>query len=468
MAVIESGSELGRELHESTRRPRVGRSRMTLAALDAIAVLGAISVASTLTPDVDATAAAVVLLLASIVWLSRARLYQARFITLRTDEIRRIVDAGVRSAITVAMAEFLLDVPVDRRWLATTTVVGIVLLSTGREFVRRRFDARRAAGAMTRRVLLIGDNEESERFTRMFADEPRLGYEVVGRIDPDTGDEPHRLTTRVLAEARRSQAFGVIVLATAVGVRDSNRLARDLVEAGIHVELSSTLADISFDRLTVRPLGRYPVFYIEPRLRRGWRAAAKRTFDVVLAGAALLVAAPLLIAIALAVKLGSPGPVLFRQERVGKDGVPFQVLKFRTMVVDAEERLAELQAANEGAGPLFKMKHDPRVTRAGAVLRKTSLDELPQLWNVLRNEMSLVGPRPALQSEMQTWSEDLYGRLRVKPGITGMWQVSGRSSTTFEEYTRLDLYYVDNWSLVIDVSILARTIPAVLARSGAY
>ena len=144
------------------------------------------------------------------------------------------------------------------------------------------------------------------------------------------------------------------------------------------------------------------------------------------------------------------------------------VLKFRTMVVDAEELLADLSEDNEGAGPLFKMKDDPRVTRIGAFLRKTSLDELPQLWNVVRNEMSLVGPRPALRSEMAEWDDDLYARLRVKPGITGMWQVSGRSTTSFEEYTRLDLYYVDNWSLVVDLSILLRTIPAVLRSDGAY
>ena len=469
MAVIETSSNVGPELRWDTERPRAGRGRLQLVLLDACAILAGVIVASALRPPGGDTAAAIVALVgAYVVWLSRARLYQARFITRRSDELRRIVDAGARTTVTVAMVEFVADLAVDRIWLATTACATVVLLSVGRELVRRRFDARRASGLMSRRVLLIGDNAESKRFVDMFSEEPTLGYEVVGCIDPSEFGEPRRLTTHVLASARQNHAYGVIIAATAIDVQGSNRLIRDLVEDGIHVELSSTLADISFDRLTVRPLGRFPVVYIEPRLRNGWRALAKRLFDLAVAGALLAVAAPALAGIALAVKFGSPGPILFRQQRVGQDGEPFEVLKFRTMVVDAEERLAALMAENEGAGPLFKMKEDPRVTAAGRFLRKTSLDELPQLWNVIRNEMSLVGPRPALQAEMSEWSDDLYGRLRVKPGITGMWQVSGRSSTSFEEYTRLDLYYVDNWSLVVDVSILLRTIPAVVASRGAY
>lgn len=446
---------------------RSGRAKTFVA--DGAAIAGGLTVATALrSPGTDGVAAVAVMAVAYVVWLHRARLYRARFITRRSDEIRRIVNAGARTAITVVLANFVADLQVDRLWLALAAPITVVMLSFGRELIRRHFDAKRAAGHMSRRVLLIGDNHESAQFAQMFAEEPELGYEVVGAIDARTFDAPRRLTTHVLAAARQNDAYGVIVSATAIDVDGSNRLIRDLIEAGIHVELSSTLADISFDRLTVRPLGRYPVVYIEPRLRQGWRALAKRVFDVVVAGTALVVLAPLLAALALAIKLGSTGPVLFRQERVGQDGELFPVLKFRTMVVDAEALLEKLGAENEGAGPLFKMKEDPRVTRIGGFLRKTSLDELPQLWNVVRGEMSLVGPRPALQSEMKEWTEDLYGRLRVKPGITGMWQVSGRSSTTFEEYTRLDLYYVDNWSLVVDVSILARTIPAVIASRGAY
>jgi exopolysaccharide biosynthesis polyprenyl glycosylphosphotransferase len=217
----------------------------------------------------------------------------------------------------------------------------------------------------------------------------------------------------------------------------------------------------------VRPLGRFPVVYVEPVTRGGWRAAAKRAFDLVIAGVALIVAAPVLAVAAVVIKLDSRGPVLFRQVRVGQDSQPFPVLKLRTMVVDAEERLAELADANEADGPLFKMADDPRVTRVGRFLRASSIDELPQLWNVTRGHMSLVGPRPALPHETEEWDALLAQRLRVKPGITGMWQVSGRSDTSFEDYTRLDLYYVDNWSLATDLAILAKTVPVVLLRSGA-
>lgn len=416
----------------------------------------------------DGLGAVWVFLLAYTLWFSRARLYQSRFITRRTDEIRRIVDAGARTLATVVVVVYTFDLQVDRLWLLVTGLVTVVALSTEREIVRRRFAARRSSGRLSRRVLLIGDNTESARFASMFAQEPGLGYAVVGQIDPATAKDPNELTTMVLAAARADGAHGVIVATTAIDMQSSNRLVRDLVEAGIHVELSSTLADIASDRLTVRPLGQFPVVYIEPRRRHGWRASAKRLFDLSITTLALLALAPVFIVVSILIKLGSTGPVLFRQERVGRNSEPFKVLKFRTMVTNAEELLDELAEANEGSGPLFKMKDDPRVTKIGAFLRKTSLDELPQLWNVVRNEMSLVGPRPALREEMAEWHPDLYARLNVKPGITGMWQVSGRSTTTFEEYTRLDLYYVDNWSLVVDVAILAKTIPAVLSSDGAY
>ena len=196
-------------------------------------------------------------------------------------------------------------------------------------------------------------------------------------------------------------------------------------------------------------------------------AVATRTFDVTIAAIALVLTAPVVFISAIALKFDTRGPVLFRQTRVGRDSADFPVLKLRTMVTDAEDRLADLLASNEADGPLFKMKDDPRVTRVGRFLRATSIDELPQLWNVLRGDMSLVGPRPALPHETESWDALLAHRLRVKPGITGMWQVSGRSDSSFEDYTRLDLYYVDNWSLATDVAILARTVPAVLLRRGA-
>jgi lipopolysaccharide/colanic/teichoic acid biosynthesis glycosyltransferase len=199
----------------------------------------------------------------------------------------------------------------------------------------------------------------------------------------------------------------------------------------------------------------------------GWQAVAKRALDVLVSAIALLGVAPVLLVLLVAVRRDG-GPALFRQERVGKDGVRFTVLKLRTMVVDAESRVAELRDRNEADGPLFKLRDDPRVTPIGRFLRKTSLDELPQLLNVLRGEMSLVGPRPALPSEVDEWDAELHARLDVKPGITGRWQVSGRSDADFATYRRLDLSYVEEWSILVDLAILLRTIPTVLFARGAY
>jgi lipopolysaccharide/colanic/teichoic acid biosynthesis glycosyltransferase len=188
----------------------------------------------------------------------------------------------------------------------------------------------------------------------------------------------------------------------------------------------------------------------------------------VTASIAVIVTAPLMAVTAVLIKIDTRGPVLFRQRRIGKDGELFTIYKFRTMTVDAELRLAELEAENEADGPLFKIRNDPRTTRLGRWLRRFSIDELPQLWNVLRGEMSMVGPRPALPSEAAKWAPRLRQRLMVKPGLTGMWQVNGRSNTSFEQYERLDLYYVDNWSLITDLMIILRTIPILLRRKGAY
>ena len=274
-------------------------------------------------------------------------------------------------------------------------------------------------------------------------------------------------TSDVVDAILRSGGNTAILVTTGMTASTVNRLARDLHDRGLHVEMTSGLEDIAPGRLTVRSVGRYPVFYIEPTELSGWRAVAKRIFDVIVAGVILLVTLPMWIVISLAVKLTSRGPIFFRQVRAGRDGKPFVIYKFRTMVSGAHEMLADLTEQNESDGPLFKIKDDPRVTKVGAILRSYSLDEIPQVLNVLKGDMSIVGPRPALFSEMTGWSSEQHNRLRVKPGITGMWQVSGRSDLSFADYVRLDLYYVDNWSLASDLAILAKTIPTVMWRRGA-
>jgi exopolysaccharide biosynthesis polyprenyl glycosylphosphotransferase len=247
-----------------------------------------------------------------------------------------------------------------------------------------------------------------------------------------------------------------------------NRLTRRLTDAGYHVALSSSLRDIDLHRFRPQELDGRTLIYVEPTIRNGWRAIAKRAFDLAFASAMLVLTSPLLLLAAIAIKLESPGPVIFRQQRVGRDGTLFPMFKLRTMVVDAEARKADLADRNESDGPLFKMRDDPRITRVGRLLRKLSIDELPQFWNVARGEMSVVGPRPALPDEVAAWPPDVHDRLRVLPGITGMWQVSGRADTTFDEYKRLDLYYVDNWSLAHDVQIVAKTFSTVVLQRGAH
>jgi exopolysaccharide biosynthesis polyprenyl glycosylphosphotransferase len=402
----------------------------------------------------------------------RCRLYLSRFVGRSVDEFRRIVHATALGAMGVAVFAFATKTPLGRSW-ALIAVTGLgLMLTVERLLVRSGFKRLRERGRLLRSVVVVGSNSEGLALCQMFEQDPNLGYRVVGLVDDEPMGDARPLVLgpveRTLDIVRQARASGVVVAASALDLASTNRLVRELTEAGIHVELSSSLRDIASNRLIMRPLGRFPVVYVEPVRRGGWRSYAKRSFDLSIASVALVAAAPVLFICALAIKLDSPGPVVFKQERVGRNGRRFKVLKLRTMVVDAEAKLESIAHLNEADGPLFKVKDDPRITRVGRFLRKTSLDELPQLVNVLRNEMSMVGPRPALPREVLEWDEELRNRLRVRPGITGMWQVNGRSDTTFEDYQRLDLYYVDNWSLVTDVLIVLKTIPAVLFSRGAH
>jgi exopolysaccharide biosynthesis polyprenyl glycosylphosphotransferase len=400
------------------------------------------------------------------------RLYLSRFLSRGFDEFRRIVNACALAAMGIAVWAFAVKIDLPRSFVVLSFVLVSILVTTERTVLRHTFDSLRTHGHLLRPVVVVGSNTEGRALCAMFETDQSLGYRVVGVIDdepPPDSAYPWVVGTvdSTLDIVRQTGATGVVIAATALELGETNRLVRELTDAGIHVELSSSLRDIASNRLLVRPLGRFPVVYVEPVRRSGWHPVAKRCFDLVIASVVLVIAAPLLLVCAIAIKLDSPGPVIFRQARVGRSGRRFKVYKLRTMVTDAEERLADVIHLNEADGPLFKIGDDPRVTRVGRFLRSTSLDELPQLVNVLRNQMSMVGPRPALPHEVMRWDPELRNRLRVKPGITGMWQVNGRSDTSFEDYQRLDLYYVDNWSLLADLLIVLETIPVVLGRRGA-
>ncbi len=400
-------------------------------------------------------------------WMAAFRLYNARLATHRGEEFARIGRSGIRAMLMLAGVAAVSGVAIDLR--AATLLLGSTTMSVaaGREGLRAWFAKRRKAGHGLWASILVAGEAEGRQLREAIEADRSSPHTILDQLDPRHCAGAEELLTTVLGRSRKANARGVVVVESSLDRPTANSLVRGLLEAGLSVDLASNLSDISTDRLATRNLGPSVATWIEPRPREGWRGRAKRGFDLTITVSALLVLAPVFAAVALGVKLTSAGPVFFRQERVGRGGEPFDVLKFRSMVVNAEELLDELVADNEGDGPLFKMKADPRVTPIGRFIRKTSLDELPQLINVLRNEMSLVGPRPALKAEMAAWDAALHARLQVKPGITGMWQVSGRSGTSFAEYTRLDLYYVHNWSLLVDLSILFKTVPAVLKSDGA-
>jgi exopolysaccharide biosynthesis polyprenyl glycosylphosphotransferase len=261
----------------------------------------------------------------------------------------------------------------------------------------------------------------------------------------------------------------VIVAGELPGGRDAIQdLGWRLENSKTELILTSRLTDVAGPRIHMRPVDGLPMLHVDLPQYAGLNHTIKRGIDLALAGFAVLLLSPVLAAVALAVRLDSPGPVLFRQERIGVAGRSFTMFKFRSMVIDAEARLAALAAQNEGSGLLFKMRDDPRITKVGAFIRRYSLDELPQLFNVLNGSMSLIGPRPPLPREVVAYEGRVNRRLLIKPGITGLWQVSGRSNLSWEESVKLDLYYVENWSITTDFMILLKTVRAVLHSDGAY
>ena len=456
------------------------RRKLTLVSCDLGCVAVAMAVALVISNDsgrISLHRNVIAALLSMPCWLfifAQYRLYNSRSVAGRVEEVVRLAHAVVASAAVTALIGVALRWQLSRTWLLLATACCFVLLVAEREAFRRWFAHRRQNRKLLRPTVIVGDNTEAVAFARSLVDHPDLGYDVIGlvtvRTEPATGDaRPSTATTSdALEEILRSGGNTAILVTTGMSAWTANRLARELHDRGLHVEMTSGLEDIAPGRLTVRSVGRYPVFYIEPTELSGWRAVAKRIFDIIVAGGVLLVTLPMWLVISLAIKVTSRGPVFFRQERAGRDGTPFVIYKFRTMVADAHAMLPDLIDLNEGDGPLFKMREDPRVTKVGAIFRAYSLDEIPQVLNVLKGNMSVVGPRPALFSEMTAWSSEQHNRLRVKPGITGMWQVSGRSDLSFADYARLDLYYVDNWSLASDLAIVAKTIPTVMLRRGAY
>ncbi|SCF09016.1 Undecaprenyl-phosphate galactose phosphotransferase, WbaP/exopolysaccharide biosynthesis polyprenyl glycosylphosphotransferase [Micromonospora mirobrigensis] len=420
------------------------------------------------------------LVLAWLVSLRAMRCYDDRVLGYGAEEYRRVSAASLRLAGGVAIAGYIAEVGVSRGFLAYTFAIGTVGLEVARFGARKWLHRARSRGAgWSRKVLVVGDTAHVLELVHTLRREPYAGYQVVGACIPDAllAPVPQRLddvpvvgSFRGIPEA--ATAIGADTVAvTASGELTAARLRRlgwQLEGTGVDLVVAPALTDVAGPRIHTRPVAGLPLIHVEAPEFRGARKLVKGLVDRAAAALALLLLTPLIAVICLAIKLDSRGPVLFRQVRVGQGGREFGVFKFRTMVVNADALLAELAARNETDGLMFKMRDDPRVTRVGRLLRKWSLDELPQLVNVLLGQMSLVGPRPPLPSEVARYDGDVARRLLVKPGMTGLWQVSGRSDLSWEDGIRLDLYYVENWSLAADLTILWKTVGAVLQGRGAY
>ena len=328
-------------------------------------------------------------------------------------------------------------------------------------------------GIGVRRVVVVGGGGLGYLVMHVLTTEPGLGYELVGFVsddeEEDVGRFPRLASISELAGLVQEHRVDEVIVALPAG---SPRPITDIMEQchrnGLGFRVVPDLYELSLSRVDIEDLRGIPLVGVKPVSLGKLDYFLKRAFDLAIALALVIILAPLLALIAIAIKLDSSGPVLFRQIRLGRGDKPFPSYKFRSMKDNAEAEVGKLKKHNEATWPLFKMRNDPRITRVGRLLRRTSLDELPQFFNVIKGEMSLVGPRPPIPSEVETYKPWHRRRLEVAPGVTGLWQVSGRSDLPFDEMVMLDIYYIENWSLALDFSILLRTIPAVLSGRGAY
>jgi len=423
------------------------------------------------TPSVLITAAIIVF----VYWLENA--YHPERGRTFFDEFY-IVFRGTLTGIALMIVVVFLAMPnyYSRLIFVYTGIVILVLLGLSRVIERLIVAGRRKRGRGVDRVLIVGAGEVARSIMRAVVARPDLGYRIVGFVDDDPakaqtdiGRYPALGTTDGLSEAIKTHGVDeVIVTLPWNSYRKILTIMNQCQREGVAVRIVPDLFQMALGNVVVETLNGVPLLgFREPKLE-DWQVFFKRAVDLLLASLVLVLSSPLLLIIAIAIRLDSPGSVIFRQLRVGRNGGEFTVWKFRSMRTDAEAQVETLRTQNEASGPLFKIRNDPRRTRMGRFLRRTSLDELPQFWNVLRGDMSFIGPRPALPSEVQEYAPWYRRRLEISPGITGLWQVSGRSDLTFDEMVLLDIYYIENWSPFMDLRIALKTIPTVILGSGAY
>ncbi|MEV8370923.1 sugar transferase [Microbacterium sp. NPDC064584] len=403
-----------------------------------------------------------------------------RVVGTGATEYRRVVQATFLVFGLVALIAYVLDVPGLRLFLAFGLGMGIPLLVTVRWIARKWLVGQRKRGRMSRSVLLVGSLDTIATVASDVQRNPAAGFKVVGACTPSgvvAGTVPGTGIPVSGSLASLTQALDatgadtvIITSANEFSPAQVRELSWKLEPGQQHLVLAPSLTDIGGPRLHTRPVNGLPLIHVETPRYEGGKLYAKRLFDIVASGALILVLSPVLLGIAMVIRLSTPGTILFRQPRVGLKGSEFSMLKFRSMYEDAEDRLADLAhvGREEGNAVMFKMRDDPRVTPIGKFLRRYSLDELPQLFNVFLGSMSLVGPRPPLEREVVQYSDHVHRRFLVKPGITGLWQVSGRSDLDWDETVRLDLFYVENWTMIGDIFILWKTARAVIRGEGAY
>ncbi len=449
------------------------RNIIALAVTDAIAIGGALAAAHTIrfggggdllfALDTSYVVFSAILGVAWLIALAASGAYVTWPKRLEGPSYRAPLRATIKLVAILAVASLALQLDLSRAYLAFAIPSGLVALLLIRLVCRSWIYAHRSRGHYIRRALVVGTPERVAELARAFGERAApVAVDVVATTGIENARGPH---LRSLVAQHR---VDIVVLTEEREGANVRQLLWDMEGAGAVVWLSIDVPELAAPRAAYHPIDRLPIIEVEPADRSISSRRVKRVFDIVLSSIALFLLLPVILVVAILIKLDSPGPAFFRQSRIGRDGATFGIVKLRTMRVSAEEELADLLHRNEGAGPLFKLKDDPRVTRVGAFLRRTSIDELPQLWNVLKGEMSLVGPRPPLPSEVAEYDGPSHRRLIVKPGMTGLWQVSGRSDLTWEQGVRLDLFYVENWSVAGDIRILFQTVGVIFRPNGAY
>jgi exopolysaccharide biosynthesis polyprenyl glycosylphosphotransferase len=464
------------EIHRVAPRWMRGYTAAVLASDAVVALLSSIT-AYYFRSD-ETTPALFAALLFPAVWvaaLALGRTYEHRFVGGGTDEYRRLFSSAIVLLAAIATFSYAKDTQTAHAIVVYALPVALLLSLLVHFIARQVLHQLRREGQCLQRVIVVGRERSVAELIRTVRREPHAGFMVVAAcVDHARGDTIEGVP--VLGDSESVMSALVAAAADTIAVTawsevsqtDLRRLSWDLEGSGVSLLVAPRLTDVSGPRIHIQPVAGLPLINVEEPEFTGVRRFVKGASDRLGAFLLLLVLSPIFVALAVGIRLTSRGPIFFRQSRVGRHGKPFTMHKFRSMYVDAEQRLTELRDQNESDGLLFKMKDDPRVTPIGKWMRRLSLDELPQLIDVLLGRMSLVGPRPPLPSEVAQYPLDVRRRLIVKPGITGLWQVSGRSDLSWDESVRLDLYYVENWSLPLDLTILTKTVLAVVRGSGAY